>query len=271
MLPTFVWRGAGDKIVLLEKDTVRVETPEGIAFSWLLASPLTRALAQAVDVAAIATATYTLSEILSVFAVAGTDWLVAARILGAFVAAMVYSIALEWRWRGQTIGKRLLRLRVVDAAGLRLRLAQVILRNLLRAVDILPVFYMFGGTVSLLSEKGQRTGDIAAGTIVIRESMPSLPDLQQLSSARYNSLMAYPYLVARLRSRVQPEAASLAVLALSRRDNYDPSARLRIFGEMAGYFRDLVRFPPEAEEGLTDEQYVRSVVLALYSGARGRA
>jgi hypothetical protein len=45
---------------------------------------------------------------------------------------------MEWRWRGQTIGKRVLRLRVVDAQGLRLHFTQVVLRNLLRFVDMLP-------------------------------------------------------------------------------------------------------------------------------------
>jgi hypothetical protein len=48
------------------------------------------------------------------------------------------------------------------------------------------------------------------------------------------------------------------------RDGYEPPARVELFGKLAGYFRGLVGFPEEAVEGLTDEQYVRSAVRAIY-------
>jgi hypothetical protein len=47
-------------------------------------------------------------------------------------------------------------------------------------------------------------------------------------------------------------------------DGYEPPARVKLFGELAGYFRGLVSFPEVAVEGLTDEQYVRSAVRAIY-------
>src|SRR5262249_58768067 len=59
----------------------------------------------------------------------------------------------EWYWRGQTVGKRMLRLRVVDRQGLRLQPSQIITRNLLRFVDGLPAFYMLGGLTSLLNRQ----------------------------------------------------------------------------------------------------------------------
>jgi hypothetical protein len=55
-----------------------------------------------------------------------------------------------------------------------------------------------------------------------------------------------------------------AVRALARRDGYDPLARIELFAELAGYFRSLVTFPPAATEGLTDEQYVRSVLRVIF-------
>jgi hypothetical protein len=48
------------------------------------------------------------------------------------------------------------------------------------------------------------------------------------------------------------------------RDGYEPPARVELFGELGGYFRALVHFPEAAVEGLTDEQYVRSAVRAIY-------
>jgi hypothetical protein len=58
------------------------------------------------------------------------------------------------------------------------------------------------------------------------------------------------------------------VKALSLRDSYEPSARVALFGELANYFRSLVPFPEETVEGLTDEQYIRGVICALYTAKR---
>jgi hypothetical protein len=121
-----------------------------------------------------------------------------------------------------------------------------------------------GATACLLSAKGQRLGDLAANTVVLREAKPPAPDVERIAPAKYNSLLALPYLAARLRSRVDPEAVRIAVTALALRDGYGPPARVELFGELAGYFRALVEFPEAAVEGLTDEQYVRSVVRAIY-------
>jgi hypothetical protein len=56
----------------------------------------------------------------------------------------------------------------------------------------------------------------------------------------------------------------IAVTALALPDGYEPPARLELFGELAGDFRALVGFPEAAVGGLTDEQYVRSAVRAIY-------
>ena len=69
-----------------------------------------------------------------------------------------YRIVAEWKWRGQTVGKRLLRLRVVDEDGRRLTFQQVTMRNLLRFVDALPVAYMVAGVAATLSRKGAEAG-----------------------------------------------------------------------------------------------------------------
>ena len=154
---------------------------------------------------------------------------------------MAYGMAFEWYWRGQTLGKRVFGLRVVDAQGLRLRPAQVVLRNLLRSVDFLPGAYLVGATACLLSSKSQRLGDLAANTVVLREAKLWEPDVERVAPAKYNSLLALPHLAARLRSRVDPETVRIAVTALASRDGYDPNARVELFAELAGYFRYVGR------------------------------
>jgi len=246
------------------RSALRIETPEGVVFSLRLASPVLRALAWAVDGLVLAAAATVIGKSVRVFAMLGTDWATALQAFLYFVASMAYAMILEWYWRGQTLGKRLFGLRVVDAQGLRLRPAQVVLRNLLRAIDFLPGAYLVGVTACLASRKGQRLGDLAANTVVLREAKLAEPDVEQIAPVKYNSLAAFPHLAARLRSRVDPEAVRIAVTALAMRDGYEPPARVELFGELAAYFRALVTFPEAAVEGLTDEQYVRSAVRAIY-------
>ena len=96
------------------------------------------------------------------------------------------------------------------------------------------------------------------------ESRQQQPDLEQIAPAKYNSLAAYPHLAARLRAAANPEAVGMAVRAAAQRDGYEPQARVELFRELAGYFRELAPFPEAAVEGLTDEQYVRSVLRVIY-------
>ncbi len=83
-------------------------------------------------------------------------------------------------------------------------------------------------------------------------------------AGKYNSLRDYPHLEARLRQRVSPREAGLALQALLRRDQLDPQARIDLFEQMAFHLRSLVAFPAEACEGITAEQYVRNVVDVLF-------
>jgi len=243
---------------------LRIRTPEGIVFSQLLAGPVTRFLAWFVDLLCILALLTILGQVLLLLRFVSTNLAGALYTLGYFVISIGYGMFCEWHWRGQTIGKRLLRLRVVDAEGLRLQFNQIVTRNLMRFVDSLPFFYFVGGVACWLSPKCQRLGDIAANTIVIRNPRVAQPDLDQLLAGKFNSLRQYPHLAARLRQRVSPAEAAVAVQALLRRDEFDPIARVELFADLAAHFRAKADFPPEATDGITDEQYLRNVVDVIY-------
>lgn len=68
---------------------------------------------------------------------------------------------------GATPGKALLRLHVVMLDGGRPSFGAIVMRNLLRLVDALPLFYLVGGLVAQSTLHEQRVGDIVAGTIVV--------------------------------------------------------------------------------------------------------
>ncbi|HEV2447588.1 MAG TPA: RDD family protein, partial [Candidatus Sulfopaludibacter sp.] len=102
-----------------------IETPEGVVFRYELATPVTRALAWAVDAAVIGLLSSSAARLSQLAGAAGADFARALAVILYFVISAGYGILLEWRWRGQTLGKRVLGLRVVDAQGLRLQFSQI--------------------------------------------------------------------------------------------------------------------------------------------------
>jgi uncharacterized RDD family membrane protein YckC len=239
-------------------------TPEGISFTQYLAGPVTRFLAFAIDLAGITLISGLLSQVLLLTAIVSADFAIAARTISYFVVTIGYSILLEWSWRGQTPGKRVLKIRVVDAEGFRLQPSQIVMRNLLRVVDLLPAFYAVGGICCALSRKYQRLGDIAANTVVIYIAPEKIPDLELLFSGTYNSLRNHAHLAAQLRKTISPAEARLALEAIVRRAELAPNSRLELYRQLAQRLRSLVAFPEETLEGMTDEQYVRNIVDLIY-------
>ncbi|GAC1646091.1 MAG: hypothetical protein NVS9B11_17760 [Candidatus Dormibacteraceae bacterium] len=160
-----------------------VATPERVSFDYQVAGLGTRALAQVLDLLIVAgillvvffTAVYAAS---SLGAAAGT--LVA--VIGGFVVVFGYFWLSEALWSGQTIGKKAFRLRAVGDRGEPLTFAQAGIRNVVRIIDFLPYAYGLGMIVLFANGKGKRLGDLAAGTIVVKDS-DSL-SLWQLAGAR---------------------------------------------------------------------------------------
>lgn len=249
---------------------LRIRTPEGVLFSFALASPIVRFLGWCVDAAVIGALSLITGQVIGIIGLVSRDFARGITIIAYFAISIGYGIATEWYWRGQTIGKRLLKLRVMDEQGLRLRFHQIVIRNLLRAFDMLPGLYLFGGAFALFSPRAQRLGDFAANTVVIRTPKISEPDLDQLVQGKFNSLRGFPHLEARLRQRISPPEAAILLEALIRRDDFEPSARVSLFSQLAAHCRETVHFPPEATDSLADEQYVRNVVDILFRKAESR-
>jgi uncharacterized RDD family membrane protein YckC len=244
-------------------NTLIIKTPEGVEFSLRLAGPITRFLAWSIDLATIMALMSIINVVFAVLGVLSRDLAAAANIIGFFIISIGYGMLTEWFWQGQTVGKKLLRLRVLDAQGLRLQFSQVVIRNLLRFVDSLPALYLVGGLISLFNQRAQRLGDVAANTIVTWNPRITEPDLNQLLQGKYNSFHDYPHLEARLRQLVTPLEAQVAVQSIMRRDTLDPQARIALFREIRAYLETLVTFPQEATDGISDERYVRNVVEAV--------
>jgi uncharacterized RDD family membrane protein YckC len=243
---------------------LRVRTPEGVAFTVRLASPVLRAAAFLTDLAVVSATWSAIATVLSLAHLLGRDFAGLVLTVGYFVFSQGYGIATEWLWRGQTVGKRVMRLRVMDARGLRLSFAQIVLRNLLRFIDGLPLFYLVGGITALVNRRGQRLGDLAADTLVVWEPQEPQPDFAALRGDKYNSLREHSAVVARLRQAIAPAEARTLWAAVARREQLEPEARVRLYAEMAEHVRGLAAAPPEVTDGISDEQLIRNVVDVLY-------
>lgn len=203
-----------------------IKTPEGISFALLPAGPIARFIAWTIDLACVSAILVPVNIGLNLAALLTPDGARAAGIISYFLVSLGYPMVAEWRFKGQTVGKRLLSLRVVDAEGMSLRPSQIIIRNLLRLVDSLPLCYLVGGVSCLLTERSQRLGDIGGSAMVIREPRVRKPDLEQVMSHKYNSLREHRLVAARLRQRTSPQEADIALRACLRRAELDPLSRV---------------------------------------------
>ncbi|HTU44306.1 MAG TPA: RDD family protein [Bryobacteraceae bacterium] len=248
--------------------TLEIRLPEGVTFALPLAGPVSRCLAFLLDFLVISALTTAIQRILAAFVISQQDE--RALVVAAYIAIwLLYGALAEYFWNGQTLGKWLLGLRVVDAAGLELQFYQVAVRNLTRAIDLFPVIGLAGGITMLCNRRVQRLGDLAAGTVVVRNNQPPVPNIEALVKGRYNSFLQHQLLCARLRQRAPAQAGAIAIDTLMRRDRLDDRARVAIFDDLAAYFCTLVEFPAEDTEQISSEQYVRNVVEILFlSGKR---
>ena len=248
---------------------LNIATPEGVSFALPLAGPVTRALAYLVDFVTIMAAIQALKPFLTGMQLITGDFGSGMGILLQFGFVEGTRMICELLWRGQTIGKKVFGLRVVDERGLKLQPSQVVVRNLMRFLDILPLFYAVGGLVAWFSSKQQRLGDIAAGTVVVRTVKVVPPDVASVLEGKFNAFREFPHLEARLRQTVTPEETQLALQSLVRKGVLEPAASVLIFQQLAERFKAKVVFPDAAVHGLSDEQYVRNVVDTMFR-KRGR-
>lgn len=147
-----------------------------------------------------------------------------------FLLLTFYHLIFEMLWNGQSPGKRWTGLRVVQANGMPLTVTGAIIRNFLRLFDFLPLFYGIGLIALFLSKKGQRLGDLAAGTLVIREQKAlTLNTLQETTTVKYRHLSRYSPLTETIYvDALTEQNRQLIVDFLNRRDSIRDTSSIAI-------------------------------------------
>src|SRR5215475_10583705 len=166
-----------------------IATPEGVVFRLPLAGPASRLYAMLLDIVIVLATVNGLGLLVYWIFSKAPGFGVMVITLAEFAIGFAYGALLEGFWNGQTIGKRLFHLRVVDQTGLPLRIEQAWVRNLMRVVDALPFAYLVGGLSVMSSSLMQRLGDRVAGTLVVRQTPLALPGEELWTRQKYNSFM----------------------------------------------------------------------------------
>ena len=155
----------------------------------------------------------------------------------AILASLVaYFVLLEWLWNGQTVGKRRAGLRVIGSDGEPARFTAVLIRNLLRVVDFLPVWYAVGVVMIFVTSRSQRLGDLAAGTYVVRAPRPRL-DWLSLRTLEPGSRPAGPSLQPGTSIRMSGESQRLVREFVGREGALAPADRAKLAAAIAGPLR----------------------------------
>ena len=179
-----------------------MRTPENIELTYRLAGAGTRGAAYLVDLCVMFCVAFILIQALSgLFVVfeGASQWVRAMSGLLIFTLFHVYFIWFELRGGGMTPGKRALGIRVIKDGGYALGAVDALVRNLMRAVDFLPILNAVGLVSILATERGQRLGDLAAGTLVVhsrsfteRSLVATIPEPKSAAAMPAHQLLRLP-------------------------------------------------------------------------------
>jgi uncharacterized RDD family membrane protein YckC len=252
-------------------ERLRIDTPEQIALELSIAGIGSRSLAIAID-----TVLQFVLFLAGVVALAflerglpmGLGGLTLTRFLEPYGPAVIvlFLFCLYWGyfaffeiiWKGQTPGKRIVRIRVIKESGRPINAYEAIGRNLVRVIDLVPGMYAVGITCMMLNRYSQRLGDYVAGTVVVHDTRApvvqpswtvegdaSNPDVAQLTSG--DLVLIETYLQRRLdlepevRDRTAHQIASRIVAKTGA--TRAPGQHVDDFlGEVARRVRDTARF-----------------------------
>ena len=158
------------------EDRLRIATPEGVDVELTLAGIGSRFIAAAIDFAIQGSTLFAVALLLGMVGGDGDQGGIkrAIFVIAFFLIFFGYDVLFEVRSRGRTPGKRWTGLRVVRTGGQPITFVPSCVRNVMRLIDILPFFYGVGMASIFVTNKNQRLGDLAGGTLIVRERPGSL-------------------------------------------------------------------------------------------------
>jgi uncharacterized RDD family membrane protein YckC len=250
----------------LPDDFLRIDTPENVAFDYEVAGIGSRFMAALVDTLVIGVLQAFVYLILFVVAAQLYDssasslggWAIAVLGLLAFFILWGYYVLFEMVWNGQSLGKRWVGLRVIRTDGTPITLTESLIRNLVRLVDFLPLYYGIGVVAMFVSKQARRLGDLAAGTLVVWDRpMVTLESLagKPIQGAGYVAKLPH---IAWPVDRLTNQDVQMAEDFIQRR--YRLSRRQAIAQRIAQALLKRLEVSPDQVQGMSSEDIILSIL-----------
>jgi uncharacterized RDD family membrane protein YckC len=238
-------------------DRITIATPEGVSVTLQLAGLGSRSIAGVADLTIQLLILLVLALITGVTTAGGISAVVF--VIGAFIVWFGYPVLFEVLNSGQTPGKRWSHLRVVRDSGTAVDLQASAIRNLMRLVDGLLLLYIPSIIGIAVTRLNQRPGDIAAGTIVIRDAVGA-----RGASAHAGRTVEPSDGAGWDVSAITPQELAAVRQFLERRDTLERTARAQLAARLAGGLREKVAGAPA---GIAPERFLET--LAHEKSRRG--
>jgi uncharacterized RDD family membrane protein YckC len=267
------------------RDQLSIETPELVGIEFPLAGIGSRCVALLVD-SFVQGFSFVVVVIVTVLIFAAlpriatgphhnppadpAKWAIALMILIPFLLQWGYFALFEAFWNGQTPGKRMLRLRVIQQSGRPIGLFESMARNLIRIIDMLPGFYLIGAVCIFATRRQQRLGDMVAGTLVVH-SVPTETSILSAGTRTFTAASLEPPPQPILRKTLELPADGVARLSpadlqlmenfLARRLDLPLDVRASLAERLANKMKEKSRL--EAPSGTSNETFLETLVVGL--------
>ncbi len=242
------------------EDRITIATPEGLSVHLQLAGVGSRFIACGFDLGLQIIIIVLISLVIG--SVIGGAVAAAVIAISVFAVIFFYDVLFEVRAGGRTPGKRLTHLRVVRDNGAPVDLQASAVRNLMRLVDGLTFLYLPTLFGILITRRNQRPGDLAGGTLVIRDAArmspsapPAVAGVPPAPDAPPPLVIAAPLDV----SAVTEDEVAAVRRFLARREELDRSARQRLAYRLETGLRGKVSGAPEHDN---PEHFLEALVAA---------
>ena len=269
------------------RDQLSIRTPELVAIEFPLAGIGSRFVALLIDYLIQGAAAFILILIFVLFvsatagsrpvhsSIAGSPnsgkWAIAIAIAIPFLFQWGYFTLFEAFWRGQTPGKRIMRIRIIQQTGRPVGVFESLGRNLTRIIDMLPTFYIIGVIVMFLTRRQQRLGDLVAGTLVVHERDIEAP-LESMGGSRTFTAPSFtPAATPPRESKLPADAIALLTLAdlqtiesyLNRRLDVPIETRARLADKLAENISRKMNL--EIPSAMSKETFLEETAFTLRS------
>ncbi|HEU4417142.1 MAG TPA: RDD family protein [Candidatus Angelobacter sp.] len=252
----------------MPSDKLTIDTPEQVHLEFVLAGIGSRFMAIFLDFL-IELLIYALLVGLSllwisggVFSASRSVWWEAIVTLVIFCINWGYYAIFEAVWKGQTPGKRWAGIRVIKDSGRPINAFEAIARNLVRAVDFLPLFYGIGVITILLNAKNRRLGDYVAGTLVVHEAS------DREATLFFNTPATTEFILHQAAGLTVLEAELIETF-LARRLDIPPDVRRFNSQRIADMISARLKIPPESRPP-DNENFLELMVKEFRSRAQYR-